>query len=52
MDLSTKIYTKLFLSTCCLVTLLIKPHIAYGQMKSSIFEPFKFELQERFPRRQ
>ncbi len=31
----------------CLTAILIKPHLGYGQMTSSPFKPFKFELQER-----
>ncbi|MEM0942101.1 MAG: phosphatase PAP2 family protein [Bacteroidota bacterium] len=49
MDLSAKISTTLFLSTFCLTAMLMKPHIGCGQMTSSPFKPFKFELQERFP---
>ncbi len=49
MDVSAKTSTTLFLSAICLTTMLIQPHIGYGQMTSSSFNPFKFELRERFP---
>ncbi len=49
MDSSTKIFIKLSLCTFYSIAMLIKPEIGYGQMKSSLFEPFKFELQEHFP---
>lgn len=48
MSVSTRISALQFLSLCCLVTVSIKPQFVFGQLKSSTFEPFKFELQEDF----
>jgi len=48
MYLSAKTSTLLLLCMSCLTVLLIIPHTGYGQMASLPFEPFKFELQERF----
>ncbi len=47
MNLLTKAATPLTLSTFCLLAMLLTLHPAYGQMASSNFKPFKFELRER-----
>ncbi|MEO1654360.1 MAG: phosphatidic acid phosphatase, partial [Bacteroidota bacterium] len=48
MDLSTKTFITPLLSIFCLMVLLIKPDIGYGQMIASPAKPFKFALPERF----
>ncbi len=48
MDLSAKISTSLLLFVFCFTAMLIQPPVVYGQIVSSQFKPFKFELRERF----